>query len=474
MAEYPTVNAVPNVVQEGDLWTNLATSGTIPERYLDRGMDNLGKAAFITRGTTKFLSMLTQMFPKSKTVTGREFRVHEIQELDRILFITGVSSTDTSKFSVSSKHGVQVQENDVLYNRSVYVNCESTNPTYSRTFGKQGGTYFIDNEPMMVVGVQRNTNTDGLAEAGTDTVTVRRCIRGKGRNDFGGALIPLSTITGDGLLMVGDALLRGLPSFPEGSDAPRGFFAVPYMDNNFTQEFKYAVEITKEQEIEKTYIGQKPLEIYKLLKMRQSTLDIERYFFMGQKGKAMDGLGRVQYFTGGMIEYMLRDDKHFLDYLDITGSSQLKYEGFLDLCNIIAANGGSTTKYMYTGITAYTELKKALFKEDHLRYDKEATARFDIPIEYIVGAGLEIKIIPLYTMEEMGWSNKGLVLDHEYPSFVPVSHPDWDMKIETDIQEKGQQIYKEQWIGMKGLERRYAQYQHIIDFTGSIAPGHII
>jgi hypothetical protein len=44
------------------------------------------------------------------------------------------------------------------------------------------------------------------------------------------------------------------------------------------------------------------------------------------------------------------------------------------------------------------------------------------------------------------------------------------MKVEKDIEEKGQQIYKEQWIGIKGLERRYAQYQHIAYFphvTGS-------
>ena len=39
------------------------------------------------------------------------------------------------------------------------------------------------------------------------------------------------------------------------------------------------------------------------------------------------------------------------------------------------------------------------------------------------------------------------------------------MKVEKDIQEKGQQIYKEQWIGVKGLERRYGQYQHIADFS---------
>lgn len=461
-------NVVEQVVQEGDLWTTLATSGTIPEKYMARGMDNLGKAAFITRGTTKLLSLMTQRVPSPKQVSTREFRTHEISELDRTLTILA-DQTDGKLLNVSAKHGAQCQPGDMLYSKNVYVAVDGNDAYFSTIFGKGlDGRYYIDQEPMLVIGVQR-----GAGPNSTDLVQVRRVARGRGRTDFGGQIIPEPTIAGTlGMLKEGMKVLRGLPSFPEGSDAPHGFHAVPELDNNFSQEFKYAVELTKESSIEKTFLNQKPIEIYKLLKMRQATLDLERTTICGQKGKTMDKQGRVQYMTGGMIEYMLRDAKHFLDYGEITSQTKITYDGFLDVCNIIAANGGGGVREMYTGITLYTEMKKAWYKDEHLRFDEKASREFDIPIEFIIGAGLKIKVIPLYTMEEIGWGNKAIVADTSVPSFGFVSHPGWDMKIETDIQQKGQQIYKEQWIGIKGIERRYAQYQHILDFSKIIPIVH--
>jgi len=345
-------NKVDQVVQEADLWTTLATSGTIPEKYLSRGMDNLGKAAFITRGTTKLLSLMTQRVPSPKQVNTREFRTHELNELDRVLTVIA-DQTDQNFINVSAKHGVQCQPGDTLYTRDVYVNVDGNTVSHSTIFGKGlNGKYYIDQEPMLVTGVQR-----GAGANGTDLVQVRRVARGKGRTDFGGMIVAEPALAGtDGMLKEGMRILRGLPSFPEGSDAPHGFHAVPELDNNFTQEFKYAVELTKESSIEKTFLNQKPIEIYKLLKMRQSTLDLERTLLNGQKGKTMDKLGRVQYMTGGMIEYMLRDDRHFLDYQAITSQTKLSYDGWLDICNIIAANGGGGSREMYTGITAHTEM----------------------------------------------------------------------------------------------------------------------
>lgn len=462
MAVYPTTNAVPQVVQEGDLWSILATSGTIPERYLSRGMDNIGKAAFITKGTTKMLSMMTQRVPKPKQVNTREFRTSELNELDRTLTVIGAQDPAAPDLiNVSARHGAQVQPGDVLYARNLYTSIDGSNIFFSTIFGlNPDNRYYIDQEPMLVV-----ANRRGAGPNATDIIQVRRVAKGGGRSDFGGMIMPVPNIPANALLQPGARLLRGLPSFPEGSDAPHGFHAVPELDNNFTQEFKYAIELTKESSIEKTYLGQKPIEIYKLLKMRQATLDVERTLINGQKGKTMDRAGRVQYMTGGMIEYMLRDNRHFLDYLDITSQTSITYDGFLDVCNIMAANGGGSQKDMYVGITLYTALKKAWFRDNHMRYDDKASAKFDIPIEVIVGSGIELKVIPLYTMEEIGWGNKALILDTSVPSFGFVSHPDWDMKIETDIQQKGQQIYKEQWIGIKGVERRYAQYQHIVDFS---------
>jgi hypothetical protein len=465
MPEYPAPNLVPQVAGEGDIWASLAATGTIPERYLKRGMDNLGKAAFITKGTTRFLSLLTQRHPKSKQVNTREHRVHEIHELARKIPVLVTQTDDYSKIQVSSEHGTQIQPGDMLYNRDLYVEYDFVNQemAYSTVFGEVGNLFFADNEPMLVVDIQHKAGAGG-----NDIVTVRRAARGKGRSDFGGAMVAVGNMPVSAKITEGMTLLRGLPSFPEGSDAPRGFHANPELDNNFTQEFKYALEITKESSIEKTYLGQTPIEIYKLLKMRQATLDMERTYFSGQKGKALDRNGRVQYMMGGTTEFILRDSNHFHNYQNITSANTLDYPGFLDLTNIIAAQGGGSQRDMYVGISLYTALKKSFYDERFLRYDKEASARFDIPIEVIVGAGIEFKVIPLYTMEEMGWGDRALILDTSVPTLTPVTHPDWDMKVEKDIQQKGQQIYKEQWLGIKGLERRYAQYQHIVDFSGVV------
>ena len=68
-------------------------------------------------------------------------------------------------------------------------------------------------------------------------------------------------------------------------------------------------------------------------------------------------------------------------------------------------------------------------------------------------------------MEECGYGMRGIALDLSVPSFVPVTNPGWDMKTETDIAEKGSQIYKEQVITMRGLQRRYQNNHCLLDFS---------
>ena len=301
------------------------------------------------------------------------------------------------------------------------------------------------------------------AGAGIAKVTLRRAYYGKGKEDFTGTTLDQPTanlVLGDMTITTDMKIVRGLPSFPEGGDAPHGFHKNPVVDNNFTQEFKYAIEITKESEIEKTMIGKTPIEIYRLLKTRQATLDIERTFLNGRKGKQIDKFGRVQYTMGGVGEFIMRDTDHIHTY----SNPAITYPGLLDTISKIPKDGGSVTRDFYCGITLYQEMKKAFYDKDFLRYNPEASKKFDIPIETLVGAGVEINVIPLYTLEEMGFGNRGLVIDWSVPSFTPVTHPGWDMKVEKDIEEKGKQIYKEQWIGIKGIERRYQQYQHMLVF----------
>jgi Family of unknown function (DUF5309) len=452
--------AVPQVQGELSVWKGLATTGAVPERLLVRGMDDLGTMAFITRNYTKFLSMLHTRYPKSKTKETREHRTFQMDELDRVLDITvpTTAADNHTSFGIPNSHAAQMQENDVVYTKGLYAMVDTDlQPYWSTTFGESGGRIYTNYEPLLVTAVENNDS----AGIGNTRVYVRRLFTARGAGDFqGGVITPPAVLPLSAALNTTYKLLRGLPSFPEGGDAPLGFYKNPVVDNNFTQEFKYAVEITKEQEIEKTYIGKTPIEIYKMLKMRQANLDIERTFLFGRKGKTMDSQGRVQYTMGGVLEYIPQDTDHVIKYDQPT----INYNGLLDLVDKIMRNGGSSEKDFFCGITLYTEMKKAFYSSGYLRYDEEASANFDIPIESIVGAGGKLNIIPLYTLEEAGWGNKGLVMDFSVPSFVPVTHSGWDMKVEKDIQLPGQQIYKEQWIGIKGLERRYAQYQHIVYF----------
>jgi len=491
------MSTVPSTQQEGQLWAGVAATGNIPERYLKRGMDNLAQMAFIVRGTTRFLHNLSTRYPKSKVVGTREHRVHEISELDRVLTIT-VASTSAdhhTTFGVSNAQAAQMQANDVLMVKGLYnvvtstplvagqvvastnlvptsnipqplgytVGGQPTGVSISRNFGQDVSNpnlFYTEYEQVMV----RNVGRPNSASAGNTTITVERIFRGPSARDFGGARIPLALVNtavdtnNAGALLVGDEILRAAPSWAEGTGPARGFHKNPELDNNFTQEMKYAVEITKESTIEKTYSDKSPLDINKMLRMRQVALDLERTFLFGQKTKTTDPEGKLQYVMGGVIEYIPKDTDHIIKYAQPT----LSYPGWLDVTDRVFKLGGSEERDLFCGITMYNEIKKSFWNSDFLRFDEEASKAFDLPVESIVGSGGKINLIPLYSLEEAGWGNRGICIDQSVPALMPVTHDGWDMKIEKDIQQAGDQIYKEQWISIKGLERRYAPYQTIL------------
>lgn len=461
MQNQPVVGrAVPQVQGELSFFDHIGTTGAIPEQYLDR-LDNLGALAFITRGHTRFLHMLhTKVGGKSITVKTREPHTHQIDELDRVLPIAqGSSAVDNhNRIALHNAHGAQLQPNDVVYINGLYhaVAANGTS-SWSSLYGLIGGTFFVDYEQCLVLRV----DSEDSAGTGQRWVYLRRAYASRGAGDRQGGFVDIpTTIPANGAITPAHTLLRGLPSFPEGGNAPKGFHKNALMDNNFTQEFKYAVEITKESTIEKTRVGKSQLEINKLLRARMMALDIERTFIFGRKGKTMDNLGRVQYNMGGVLEYIIRDEDHIFSY---RGAS-ITYPGILDMLNKIARSGCSTKLTGYCGISLYTEFKKAFYNSGFLEVRPEDSDEFNITVETLVGPGIDLRLVPLYSLEEAGFHNKMLILDLENPSFVPVTHEGWDMKVEKDIQEKGAQVYKEQWVGIKGLQRRYAQYHHLVDF----------
>lgn len=487
---------VPQMQTEGSVFSSIFTSGAIPERFLVRGMDNLGQMSLITRGYTKFLSMIHTRFPKAKTVTSREFPVYELTELDRVLNVTvaSTSSDNHATFGISNAQAAQLRPNDILFVKNLFmtpiytslyagqVDANNANPfgslhldwrtgaqvtsvVYSQQWGPDA-TNNTTNTQFEQVLVQE-VNSPDSAGSGNTTIRVRRGFASAGKEDLGGSLIPLSLVNSglaansqSGTITAGMQLLRGLPTFPEGTDAPTGTYKNPVIDKNFTQEYKYALEITKEAGIEKTWLASDPLDIARKLRIRQANLDQERTFLFGRKGKTSDHLGRLQYTTGGVVEFIMPDTDHFLQYNQPT----INYTGCLDLFDKAFNLGGSSERYLFCGIDLFREFKKSFWSSGYLRYDEEATDEFAINITALDASGGKVYIVPLYTLQEAGWGMRGLCLDMSVPSFVPVTHTGYDMKVEQDIAQKGQQIYKEQWIAMTGLERRYQYYQSIVSF----------
>lgn len=490
--------SVPQVRGEGDFWAGLATTGSIPQSLLDHGMDNLGMTAFITRGDAKFMADIHKRWPKAKSVGTREHRSSELWELERTIPVTvGSGSANAhSTFGIPNSIAGQLQPNDILFHAQLYMSVQGTGlvwgqvnwntntvptpnsplptkstagiqvtgATYTRVFGPDASSqYNCDHEQILVLRV----GAPNSAGAGNTLITVRRGFTGAGPADFGGGVIPQGIVntavtanSDSGAIVAGDYFLTAHPAWPEGTGPARGFHKNQKLDNNFTQEFKYAVEITKESKIQKHYGGKDALEINRMLRLRAIALNQERSYLWGRKGKETDGEGRLRYTMGGVLEFVPKDVDHFHRYSQPT----ITFPGWLDVADRITNQGGSTKRTLYTGKSLYTTLKKAFHDSGMLRTTIEDADGFDIKVDTLVGAGAEFRVVPLWTFEEAGWGMRALCVDDGYPHFIPVTHPDWDMKYEGNIQLPGEQIYKEQWVGIKGLERRYSQYLHIISF----------
>lgn len=497
----------PQIRGEGEYHSGLFTSGIIPESLLKRGIDRLGQMAFITRGFAALSNVLHTRFPSGVTVDTREHKVYEISELDRVFTVTVDSTTASAGLSrphsaigLTNAQAAQLQPNDGMIFKNTYkcvvsapaqygIATTGTSPTlvsppnnvlggrgagyipssvvFSRSYGLDAnGNYMVEYEQAKILRITPNHPNVGY---GNSLVEFDRCICSANQKDMGGARIPVAMVdagitacvaNGNSVIQTGDTILRQLPIFKEGTDAPNGFTKNPELDNNFTQEFKYALEQTNESDIESLWSSKKPIDINRMLLRRRMMMDIERAYMFGQKSKFIDAEGRVEYTMGGVVEFILKDKDHILTYKQ----PNLSWQGLLDIGKEVFVLGGGQDRDCFVGYSLETELRKMFYETGYMRYNPEASKAFNIEVNTINTTGGRLNIIPSYVMEEQGWGMRMLCLDFSTPAFVPVTHNGWDMKVEKNIQLPGQQIYKEQVIGIKGLERRSSQYQCIIDF----------
>lgn len=511
------MSTAPSTGKMGTTWSGIATAGSIPDELRKNGVDEATKLNYLTRDFSKFVWYLSRLFPSATKVNDRSYPVREITELDRTYTVSigsgsgngaPVQSDTTHEwFALSNTFAAQIQPNDTLYSKSIFAyvtkqplvsgqviaavgsvqgtnvgpdlgNDVGANPTgvlFSRTRGfdaTQGDSPFFDRDQMLVLEVRGRDS----AGAGNAWVRVRRCFFGPSAQDRGGAIIPKSLVdtslvnnfaTGNkaGQILVGDILLRGTPSFKEGTNAPNGLFKNPETDWNFTQEFKYAVEMTTESEIPATWISETPMDINRWLTTKRMARDKEFAYLFGRKGMTRDNDGKEMYMMGGVEEFIAKDKEHCVTY----PYSSLSWPRLLEMGKRIFSLGGGETRTLLVGYSLDVALRQMFYEDGHMRFDPEMSKQFNMEVNSIIVAGGKINIIPSQIMEESGYGNVGFCMDFtNKDAFEPVTNKGWDMKVEKNIQERGAQLYKEQIVGMFGLKRRYQDYHQILDFSNAV------
>jgi len=484
---------IPANVQQGETWSGLLKADDIPEGLRKRGIDELGKISYIYKGLAKFMGTMSILYPKPTIVGDREYKTLEITEYDRVFTVrTGSVNGDShSTIGVSNDQAAQLEINDQLLlldtlslpvfdqlasgqvipggganigpdldpNFSVRV----TNVLFSKNKGVSAGNYFYEYETVLIIG---KGGADS-AGAGLTQLTLRRCFHSGGAQDKGGGVIPKAIVdaaiaadTNNAAISEGAKMLRMLPTWFEGTSFPNGFWKAPVVDNNFTQQFKYGMTVTHEKELAKSFVSEDPLTIKRKLHAKRMILDIERQFLFGRKSKDKDFEGKERYTMGGVVEFIPKDEEHII----IHNAPNITYATLLDIGERVFALGGSTERYLFCSYKLHSRIKKAFHDHPAFRFNMEQTKKFDIPIESLYVTGGVIHLMPLYSMQEAQYENDGLCLDLSVPAFTPVTHSGWDMKVRKDIGDRDTNIYKEGVEGMKGMRRRYAQYQSIIQF----------
>ena len=192
------------------------------------------------------------------------------------------------------------------------------------------------------------------------------------------------------------------------------------------------------------------------------TDDYEKAAILGRKGRNNPQIGgKLEMAMGGVWEHIPRDDAHQLT-LD---AGTMNYASFLDFTLKLGNIGGSTTWDMYVGPATYNAFKKSYYNDGHMWFNHNETNKFDIPVETIIGSGITVNIIPVRIMEEIGFSNFGILMDREYPIITPITYKDWDMKVDSDAANKGTTMKKKVYTGIKGFARRYDNFTACLRLT---------
>jgi len=492
----------------GQTFSGTYAGNKIPEELRVNGMDSLGQLAWLEKDMYSFNYFLHKRFGAKNNVVGdRVYKVGEMSELEHRFEVTVASSDEYhQRFGIPNQLAAQWQPNDILYRPDVYAtvlfsdlyigqvdanNTVPSSPTTLSRMNRSAGRYptnvvwsrqwGFDNSDVLFSSPEvlfvKSVDAANSAGIGQTWVTVERCWMGDADRKaecpildrgmvYGGSTGIKAQMSKDGNASVvgfntGDILIRGGNSFYEGTDAPEGVFKNPEFDYNYTQELKYAVSITKESDIIKSWISDKPLDINRKLTLRRLLRDYEHQLLFGRKAKHAMANGKEMYMFGGVEEHIPKDKDHYLSYKPST----LNWTGLAEYGKEVFEVGGSAERFLFCGYSLHAKLIAMFYNSGLLQIDPEASKEFKMDVLALHVTGGKITIVPTRTLELNGYQMRGFCLDLSVPAYTPVTNKGWDMKILKDIGDKSVQIYKEQVITMRGLQRRYSQYQTVLDFS---------
>lgn len=462
---------------EGALIAQPWTVGNIPDVYLKKDMDKIGKLLVITRGTTKWLHYLQHIIGmKAARVNTFEPNIHEINEFR--YYVTPVedsSSTDSSntKIKVSNYDGLPtVKPNDILVISNIWYEPNNTTP-YSSALGKVGNEYYLQNESVYVL------NVDGFDAAGTGYtyITVRRgynsTFAGTGHATAALAAAP----SGPPPILSGTKIFRAGNAYAHGTGYPTGEFAMPTVSGNYLQEMKWAIEMTMEAELEKTFLtdaGYTPMSLQSMLKTQQMMKDYEKWFFTSPKTKTPDAKGNPLYTSGGFLAHMKKDADHILDYTRGGAVTTINYMDINTIGDEAFKVGGGTSKNFVCGNSLLTRLQNSFYNK-FLFMNEEISKSFGIPVgRMVVGSG-EFTVVPTFTLDEMEFKDTALIVDLSAPTIektvfnglttLTTGHTvkaDFDLYVEDNIQLPGEKVHKKGMMTIQGFQFRGATYHSMI------------
>lgn len=472
---------------EGGLITNPYAIGNIPDVYFKYDMDKLGKIIVLTRGTTRFLQYLQHKIGlKSKRVETFAPRIQDIQELYH--FIVPYEASDTTlagnrKIKVDNKYGkATVKQNDLLVVSDVYF--EPLNTTeYSTAAGKVGAEYYLKNEVVFVTGVDEN---DAAGSGYTYIYLHRGWSSEYAYPSYSNTTAALNaSATAPPALTTSMKLFKMGNAFAHGTGFPAGEFAQPYVDGNYLQEMKWAIEVVTEQELERTWLndsGYTPVSLQTMLKSKQMMHDYEKWLLFSHKTVSFDSRGNPLYTSMGMVPYLANDGDHIIDYSNGGAVQTINYMDINSMGDSIFALGGGTTKTGIFGSTLLTRFQNSFFNK-FLFTSEDMSKDFNIPVFKLQTAAGELELVSTYGMNELGWTDKMLVWDFSVPSIEKTVFSgktvisggktvqgDFDLYVMDNIQLPGEMIHKKGFLTIGGFQMRAQPYHGVVtNFPTAVA-----